>query len=611
MRIKKITRMLILCTTLGSGLFAGLTSHASKKVSNCERSLAVESSMHPDSVARSSVQSSMEGRQDLKNDSHLSLQEKMSKYQPYGPRGFVIGSDAKTPAEIAESVDAGLGAGYFQWVQSTYVVNRQLVLDRMAKDKADGIQRNEKFFGELEVRRKILAQITENSGRLNVSTAPFVLIADWKQSDLEGMFKSQEKMGHSQEITRSFLETIESSPLYAAKFIDDKNFQIELVPDEVKSRFIELELFINSPETEDGKAGYFFMQTSWNDGMHGAIQFKDWADAGFIKNMRRLRRKIMKEGFSINFNQTDISEFNYIMDRCASMPRKDGPNFKSRFTEEELESWRILFNRGRAFSVGIINPDGQVVAGTFGYVNRENGIIQGESVFYPISLRVDVLKEASWELVSEELVWDSKTMKYVSGEYESVKSFFERASAKGEETDIVFGGGQIDLARVAIGTLGERALLAGAKFMDAGMVTEFTASMKGVPLKNEDWKALVAEARVHGVHGLDFESPYDLSEEDKVIPLIEENFLRIGFPSFLSQANALISRASEAYENLNTEESKSLILILRQLEGTLARVKSGEEAPSMTVYRQASPLVDKLVFMLDGDVEAKSRNILK
>ena len=110
------------------------------------------------------------------------------------------------------------------------------------------------------------------------------------------------------------------------------------------------------------------------------------------------------------------------------MPRKDGPNFHSRFSETEFESWRNLFKQGKAFDVSIIDPKGQIVAGIFGYINRAKGILQGESVFYQISLKVDIESKKSGEVWSKQLVWDSKTFTYTKGSYEEIKSYFESAT---------------------------------------------------------------------------------------------------------------------------------------------------------------------------------------
>ena len=73
---------------------------------------------------------------------------------------------------------------------------------------------------------------------------------------------------------------------------------------------------------------------------------------------------------------------------------------------------------------------------------------------------------------------------------------------------LYFEGGQIDLARVVLGSLGERAIQAGFDFIDAGLVTEYTESLKGQYLPKEQWKALISEAHEKGGLNIDpFQAP--------------------------------------------------------------------------------------------------------
>ena len=264
------------------------------------------------------------------NDS-LSLAEQLSTYSPFGPRGFLLGiNEHETSAEeMAGMVDAGLSSGYLRWVQSIYIVNKQQIEERMERDQREGIERKEAFFGEFEVRRKILAQITENSGRLTPATAPMVLVSDLTQSDLEQLFKDQkslelsgnkqEQHNFSSELTANLKSVASQSTLYSANFTKTSpeavEFAVEVVPKEAVDRFVSLEIFFNEPETEDAKGGYFIMQSSWNDSpFHGSIQMKDWAlTPKYIKTMRKVRRKLIENGFIISFNQSNLDQFNYVM----------------------------------------------------------------------------------------------------------------------------------------------------------------------------------------------------------------------------------------------------------------------------------------------------------
>lgn len=571
------------------------------------------------------------------SNSSRNLEEQIRNSKPYGPRGFVVGINIKNAEEKADSVDAGLGAGYFEWVQSAYIVSKSKILSRMAADKLAGIDRKESFFGEYEVRSKIIAQIKENSGRLNTTTAPFIMVSDLTQDDLKRVYERAKNKSDEEsaiESTHLFKQELANSKLYAANFISNSEFQLEEVPSEVKDRFIEVGIFHNQDETENGKGGYFFMQASWNDGSHGAIQFKHWAYSKFIQTMRSLRRKVVAQGYTVEMNQTNLDEFNYVMSRCASMPRKDGPNFDSRFSDVETEAWRILFKRGRAYYSVLRSPQGEILAGTFGYINRDKGMIQGESVFYPVSARVKIypngkgLEESQLSKINpvvKTLVWSAqhyrflkssdfenlsdKTLEEVAKEisknlnhtdlrlsvekFEDITTF---ASSAGEK-DVVkvdFLGGQIDLARIVLGTVGERTYKAGVPFIDAGMVTEFTASLKGIPLPNAKWKSLVAVAHSRGLADIDLSSHYKLDEEKDILGSIEEEFLADEMEKIVKRAQELSVIAKTQLEFLNLEEQKNVTLYLKQIENTLKKYRANKEVPNMDMYKQLASMVEKL-----------------
>jgi hypothetical protein len=536
----------------------------------------------------------------------LTLEQKIETLKPYGPRGFVVANVAKNPVEMAYNLDAGLGAGYFQWLQSTYIINAAKVKERLKKDKEMGIDRKEQFFGEFEVRRKIEIQITENSGRKTPATAPFILVSDLSQDDLKRIFEDSKKMNPTEDSTRIFKDELEVSKLYAARFVEGDSFVIEEVPKDVKDRFEEIHVFMNKPESEEGENGYFFMQSSWNDGAHGAIQFKDWADSGTIKNMRKLRKKLLKLGFQIVFNQSRLDEFNFVMSRCALMPRKDGPNFNSRFSDDDLAKWRELFSRGKAYSVSIKNPSGEIVAGSFGYVNQEKGIVQGDSVFYPASFRVDVydsLDESSRNLLeTQKLTWSNQEFKYTQGEFMALKSFYDTSKTNNRFPEIVFEGGQIDLARVAIGSLGERALLAGVKFMDAGLVTEFTDSMRGKFLSNLEWKALVSEAHKNGANQLNLNTSYSSNEEEVSTIIIETLFLLENLPPLRDYMSENLVKIDELLSSdvLDEYEKKEVKAVATQTRSLLKKTENFESNLEikreliLDYYKQLKSFRDKI-----------------
>lgn len=195
----------------------------------------------------------------------------------------------------------------------------------------------------------------------------------------------------------------------------------------------EMEWYFQDPEH-----GPVIMQSGWAFPKNrGVIQYSAGVESSTYAKMRKLAQKLINQGFKVTFNR----DFKQALDKTAQQPRRvvtpSGEKVwvkNSRYLDDAdlYNSTLESFAMGRVFSVEIWNEKGEMVGGLIG--NREGSIFSPDSVFY-----------------------DNVNYPKIS----------------------------IDFAKISAVALMDRLNAAGIPFADAGMVSHFTASMKGelVPAK--------------------------------------------------------------------------------------------------------------------------------
>lgn len=195
----------------------------------------------------------------------------------------------------------------------------------------------------------------------------------------------------------------------------------------------EMEWYFQDPEH-----GPVIMQSGWAFPKNrGVIKYSAGIESSTYARMRKLAQKLINQGFKVTFNK----DFKQALDKTTHQARRvvtpSGEKVwvkNSRYLDDVdlYNSTLESFAQGRVFSVEIWNEKGEMVGGLIG--NREGSIFSPDSVFY-----------------------DNVNYPKIS----------------------------IDFAKISAIALMDRLNAAGIPFADAGMVSHFTASMKGelVPAK--------------------------------------------------------------------------------------------------------------------------------
>lgn len=303
-----------------------------------------------------------------------------------GSRGFV--SPLPEP-NLKTMIECTL-RGFMYWGQKVHI----------AKDLAQALEHHN--------------SITVKDGKTDVLMAAFYLISDIENAQLEEMSKFSRE-----DITKKFGEIIKNGVFYL-----HNNNWIQVESGFLQKNFIDVDLLLLNP-TE----GYFFYQRGWfAPSIRGVIKFSNLMDSKSVEKIRFLSRNLYRKGFQITFNQ-DIET---VMLGCREQTRRgQGKGSGARITDELMNSYEELLRLGKAYSVELRNPEGAVIAGTFGFVG--GGELACDSIFYPAI------------------------------EYENCAN----ASKEHFKSNISY-------AKVAMLAMIDRAKMSGYKFIDLGMVTSFT-----------------------------------------------------------------------------------------------------------------------------------------
>jgi Leu/Phe-tRNA-protein transferase len=186
---------------------------------------------------------------------------------------------------------------------------------------------------------------------------------------------------------------------------------------------------LNWIESEPARGPYIYQNGWFNPKRRGVILYADTQKSTSYKNVNARARHLSKTGFKVTFNNDFIQSLNMVRDQ----DRKGQNQGSSRFTDPEVYQAMVdEYKNGQAFSVEVWDDKGRLIAGLIG--SNMGNLYSPDSVFY-----------------------DNKTYKQA-----------------------------IDYAKIAFVALGQRLIQVGIPFMDVGMVTPFTATLKAklVPVKD-------------------------------------------------------------------------------------------------------------------------------
>lgn len=212
-----------------------------------------------------------------------------------------------------------------------------------------------------------------------------------------------------------------------------ENGQISRVsPGLVHLRFLpdQLEWSISEPER-----GFYLYQRGWFFPKNRGVLHHDFTlGSETHKKLRKLARSLYKKGFRFTFNR----DFEQALRMVSQQERRGQISGSSRyndstFLKETIESFKL----GKAFSVEVWDDSGRMVGGSLGVVS--GNLYSPDSVFYD-------------------------NQNYKNG---------------------------IDFAKISVLALIQRLHETGIHFVDAGMVTHFTASVKGKYVPGEEFLSLI------------------------------------------------------------------------------------------------------------------------
>ena len=202
---------------------------------------------------------------------------------------------------------------------------------------------------------------------------------------------------------------------------------------------------------EDPEHGPFIAAAGWvRPSTRGVVMREDAVLSTTYQERRRLARKLILEGFEITFNRDFKASLDFVRDQKRRVAGQWVAN--SRYQDEGLYNDTIKkFEKGGAFSVEIWGPeildaDGKptgkrkLAGGLIG--NKEGGLYSPDSVFYD---------QTNYPKLS------------------------------------------IEFSKIAMIALMDRVSAQGIFFLDAGMVSHFTASLKGKIIPLEEFLKLISE----------------------------------------------------------------------------------------------------------------------
>jgi Leu/Phe-tRNA-protein transferase len=204
--------------------------------------------------------------------------------------------------------------------------------------------------------------------------------------------------------------------------------------------------------------------------------------SGTIKNILKLARSIETKGYTITFNGDFQQSLDKARDqvRIEQMPEgklkaiPDGSRYRK---AEDYQLAQALYKKGNAVSVEVRDSSGRLVAGVLGQFN--GNVWAFETIFYDFTTR-----DGSRILTSKEL--------------EEMPDAREAKSL-------------IDYAKVAVLAGLLRIHDHGIDVSDAGMVTKFTAGLKGFYVPAEEFLKLTGELKNRPQINVDLTTPFSFA----------------------------------------------------------------------------------------------------
>jgi Leu/Phe-tRNA-protein transferase len=215
---------------------------------------------------------------------------------------------------------------------------------------------------------------------------------------------------------------------------------VEVVSPELIEKSIaidELTWDLNDPEH-----GAYIISPGWAFPRYrGVIRNEDTLGSKNYARARILARQLIEKGFRITFNRDFVRSLNMVRDQLRLIEGEWKAN--SLYAGENNENYKMTiesYKAGRAYSVEVWNEKGDLVGGIIGF--KDGTMYSPESTFYN------------------------------SVDYPKIS---------------------IGFAKIGIVALMDRLLKAGLTWADAGMVTPFTATMKGELILSRDFLEMVSK----------------------------------------------------------------------------------------------------------------------
>ncbi|CAN5700720.1 hypothetical protein BH10BDE1_BH10BDE1_02210 [soil metagenome] len=212
----------------------------------------------------------------------------------------------------------------------------------------------------------------------------------------------------------------------------------------VTSELIEKNIAVDqlSWDLDDPEHGPFIGLPGWTFPRYrGVIKSENTAGSKTYARTRQLARQLVEKGFRISFNKDFVRSLNMVRDQKRLIEGQWIAN--SLYAGENNENYKMTLERfkaGDAYSVEVWNEKGELVGGIIGF--KDGAMYSPESTFYN------------------------------SIDYPKIS---------------------IGFAKVAVVALMDRLVQADITWADAGMVTPFTATMKGELISSKEFLDMVAK----------------------------------------------------------------------------------------------------------------------
>lgn len=275
-----------------------------------------------------------------------------------------------------------------------------------------------------------------------------------------------------------FVKVFETGRLVYFDMVDGRQTMRE-VPREVARRVIhpkKIEYF-----TKDDR-GARFTQGGWVfPQMRGVLTYKNVFESGSgtIKDIVKDARGLERQGYQILFNHNPVEALEKSRDQMRIEKDEQGKLIvqldNSRYGDShEFEGALDNIKKGRAISVEVRDPKGKLVAGIFG--ERNGNIFHLDTVFYDY-----VDRETGESLTKEQL---------------------------GAMQDVRKAKSLMQLAKIAALATVLRLHDHGINVSDVGMVSNFTAGIKGVYISGDEFAGFVNDLSSRPQVDVDLTTPF-------------------------------------------------------------------------------------------------------